>query len=210
MVDAINTGNPVSTTKFIINKYDDIDGKNVNQSTPRGRLCFRDANNRMTLPRDATEGAKAVYAVDWARPLNPPPYFAGAGLNGTAPYPFSDGSLGTQENTFTLDPDQAFNATWPIGFITYTVPPYFYDLPVTSGNKALVFDEGTFTYGSGNYVGNVTNYSVGQKVYAAFDSGNEGKITFASSGTTVVGVVQDREVFGPGTITVVLKGTGAL
>lgn len=210
MVDAINTGNPVSTTKFVINKYEDIDGKNVNQSTPRGRLCFRDANNRMTLPRDATEGAKAVYPVDWARPLNPPPYFAGAGLNGTAPYPFSDGSLGTQENTFTLDPDQAFNATWPIGFITYDVPPYFYDLPVTSGNKALVFDEGTFTYGSGNYIGNITNYSIGQRVYTAFDSGNEGKITFASSGTTVVGVVQDREVFGPGTLTVALKGTGAL
>jgi hypothetical protein len=29
MADAINTGNPVSTTKFIVNKYDDIDGSRV-------------------------------------------------------------------------------------------------------------------------------------------------------------------------------------
>lgn len=213
MVDAINTGNPVNTTKFIVNKYEDIDGQDarVNQETPRGRFCFRDTNGRLTLPRSTTEAAKAVYPVDWAKPLNPPPYFEGAGLNGSLPNSFNDGSLGNQETDFGLGFLQQFvDGTGVPAYKTYDIPPYFYDLPVTSGNKCLVFDEGTFTYGSGNYVGNVTNYTIGQRVYADFTSGNEGKFTFASSGTTVIGIVKERETFGPGTITIKTKGTEAL
>lgn len=211
MVDAINTGNPVDTTTFMWNKYDDIDGSNVNQSTPRGRFCFRDTNGRMTLPRTTAEAAKAVYPVDWARPLNPPPYFDGPGLNGQLPNGFDDGSLGTQENTFGLGFLQQFvNGVGVPAYKVYDIPPMMYGLPVTSGNKCLVFDEGTFTYGSGNYVGTVANYSIGQRVYADFTSGNEGKFTYASSGTTVIGVVTQRETFGTGTLTVKVKGTEAL
>lgn len=211
MPDAINTGNPVPFTKFIVNKYSDIDGgpARVGQETPRGRLCFRDTNERMVLPRTAVEAAKAVYPVDWAKPLNPPPYFEGAGLNGQLPNAFNDGSLNNQENDFDISFVNTFTAGVP-AYKTFDIPPQFYDLPVTSGNKCLVYDEGTFTYGSGNYVGVIGNYGIGQRVYVAFDSGNEGKLTYAASGTTVTGVVVQRETFGAGTLTVKLKGTTAL
>lgn len=211
MPDAINTGNPVPHTKFIVNKYDDIDGSRVSQETVRGRLCFRDTNGRMTLPRTAAEAAKAVYPVDWAKPLNPPPYFDGPGLNGGLPNALNDGSLDNQESDFDISFINTFTAGgWPVGYKTYDIPPHFYDLPVTSGNKCLVYDEGTVTYGSGNYIGVINNYSIGQKLYTAFDSGNEGKLTYASSGTTAVAVVTQRETFGEGTLTVKLKGTAAL
>ncbi len=210
MPDAINTGNPVPFTKFIVNKYDDIDGSRVNQETQRGRLCFRDSNGRMTLPRTAAEAAKAAFPVDWAKPLNPPPYYDGPGLNGQLPNAFNDGSLDNQESDFDISFINNFTAgVWP-GVKEYDIPPHFYDLPVTSGNKCLVYDEGTVTYGSGNYIGVINNYSIGQKLYTAFDSGNEGKLTYAASGTTAVAVVVDREVFGAGTLTVKLKGTAAL
>ena len=213
MPDAINTGNAVPFTKFIVNKYSDIDGgpARVSQETPRGRLCFRDTNGRMTLPRTATEAAKAVYPVDWAKPLNPPPYFDGPGLNGQLPNALNDGSLDNQESDFDISFINTFTqGGWPVGYKQYDIPPHFYDLPVTSGNKCLVYDQGTVTYGSGNYIGTITNYSIGQKLYTAFDSGNEGKLTHASSGTTVVAVVVQRETFGPGTLTVKLYGTPAL
>lgn len=210
MPDAINTGNPVPNTKFIVNKYDDIDGARVNQETQRGRLCFRDSNGRMTLPRTAGEAAKAAFPVDWAKPLNPPPYFDGPGLNGQLPNAFNDGSINNQESDFDISFINNFTAgVWP-GVKEYDIPPQFYDLPVTSGNKCLVYDEGTVTYGSGNYVGFINDYSIGQKLYAAFDSGNEGKLTYAASGTTAVAVVVNKDVFGPSTLTVKLKGTAAL
>jgi hypothetical protein len=212
MADAINTGNPVGTTKFIWNKYDDIDGARVAQSTPRGRLCFRDTDGRMVLPRTLTEAQKAVYPVDWAKPLNPPPYFDGPGLNGAPPNAYGDGSLYNQENGFALDPDLAFTTGWPTGVKVYDIPPLFYDLPVTSGNKGLVFDEGTFTYGSGNYTGVSSDYSVGTRVYTSYASGSEGMITAsgAAAGNTVVGTVVGRDIFGQNTVTVKLKGTNAL
>jgi hypothetical protein len=211
MADAINTGNPVPFTKFFYNKYDDIDGSRVSQQTERGRLCFRDTNGRMTLPRSAAEAAKAVYPVDWAEPLNPPPYFEGPGLNGQIPNALNDGSLDNQENDFDIAYLNNFTAGgWPVAYKQFDIPLKAYDLPVVSGNKCLVFDRGTFTYGSGNYIGVINNYTIGQAVYAAFDSGNEGKLTFASSGTTVVGFVTQRETFGAGTLTVKLKGTVAL
>lgn len=208
MADAINTGNPVSTTKFIVNKYDDIDGSNANQDTPRGRLAFRDTNNRMTLPRDAGEAAKAVFPIDHAKPLNPGPYFDGPGLNGSTLYPFNDGSLGNQESAFALAPDTAFMTPWPAAIKVYDIPPLFYDLPVTSGNKVLVFDEGTFTYGSGNYVGVSADYNYSALVYAAFSSGNEGKLS--ATGAAAVGFVVGKDIFGPDTITVKLRGHSAL
>jgi hypothetical protein len=212
MADAINTGNPVSTTKFIVNKYDDIDGSRVNQETPRGRLCFRDSNGRMTLPRTLTEAKKAVFPTDWAKPLNPPPYFDGPGLNGATLYPFSDGSLGSQENSFAMDPDVAFATPWPAGIKQYDIPPLFYDLPVTSGNKALVWDGGTFTYGSGNYMGVSSDYNLSTLVYTEYSSGNEGKLTTSGSiaGNVPVGQVLGRDIFGPNTITVKLRGTAAI
>ncbi len=204
---AIDTGNPVSTTQFMWNKYDDIDGRRTNQSTPRGRLCFRDANGRMTLPRTSGEAAKALYPTDWAKPLNPGPYFANAGgLNGTSLYPLNDGSLYEQENDFALDPDTAFSTPYPAAVgPEYEIPPLFYDLPVPSGAKCLVFDRGTFTYGSGNYVGTASAYGISDPVYAASSSGNEGKLTV--SGTSAVGFVVDKDVFGPNTITVKLFGS---
>lgn len=209
MPDAINTGNPVSTTKFIVNKYDDIDGNNhrVSQETPRGRLCFKDTNGRMTLPRTQAEAAKAVYPVDWAKPLNPPPYYDGPGLNGALPNALDDGSLDMQVSNFSLDMDQNFVANWPVGYKQYDIPPMFYDLPVTSGNKCLVWDGGTFTYGSGNYAGSISDYTIGQLVYTASEAGSEGKLT--TSGVVSVGHVHQRETFGPGTLTVKLKGTAA-
>lgn len=210
MVDAINTGNPVPFTKFIVNKYDDIDGSRVSQETHRGRFCFRDTDGRMTLPRTAGESAKAVYPVDWAKPLNPPPYYDGPGLNGQLPNPINDGSLNSQESGFNISFINNYTAGLTPAFMVYDIPPAMYDLPVTSGNKCLVYDEGTVTYGSGNYIGTITNYGIGQKLYVAFDSGNEGKLTYAASGTTAVAVVTQRETFGAGTLTVKLKGTQAL
>jgi len=203
---AIDTGNPTHTT-FIVNKYDDIDGRRVNQDTPRGRLCFRDANGRMTLPRSAGEADKALYPTDWAKPLNPGPYFLNAGgLNGTTLYPFDDGSLYNQENNFAIDPDVAFQTPWPAAVgPEYEISPLFYDLPVPSGAKCLVWDRGTFTYGSGNYVGGPSAYGISDPVYAATSAGNEGKLTV--SGTTAVGFVVDKDVFGPDTITVKLFGS---
>lgn len=212
MADAINTGNPVSTTKFILNKRGiDIKGDRVNQETPRGRLGFRDTNGRFTLPRTFAEADKAVFPLDWAKPLNPPPYFEGAGLNGAAPYPMNDGSLYEQENDFSLDPDQNFSTPWPVGYVQYDLPPALYDKPVTSGNKALAYDGGTFTYGSGNYVAPLSSYTIGAPVYAAYTSGDEGKLTYTSSGvTTKVGHVRSKEVFGVNTLTVDLKGEAGL
>jgi hypothetical protein len=211
MADSINTGNPVPFTHFIWNKYEDIDGSRTNQVTVRGRLCFRDANGRMTLPRSSAEAAKAVYPVDWAKPLNPPPYFEGPGLNGQIPNSLNDGSLDNEENAFNISFINTFTAGgWPAAYKQFDIPLAMYDLPVVSGNKCLVFDEGTFTYGSGNYVGTIADYTVGQRVYTAFDAGNEGKLTVAASGSTVVGVVSQRETFGAGTLTVKLKGTAAL
>lgn len=212
MVDAINTGNPVSTTKFRLNKRGiDIKGGRANQETPRGRLGFRDTNGRFTLPRTLAEASKAVFPLDWAKPLNPPPYFEGAGLNGSAPYPFNDGSLDNQESDFALDPDTLFTTPWPIGFVQYDLPPAMYDVAVTSGNKVLVYDGGTFTYGSGNYIAPLSSYTIGAPVYAAYTSGDEGKVTYAASGTpNVVGYVREKETFGAETLTVDLLGTAGL
>lgn len=212
MADAINTGNPVSTTQFIVNKYADIDGgpARVSQETPRGRFCFRDTNGRMTLPRTATEAALAVYPVDWAKPLNPPPYFDGPGLNGGLPNDFNDGSLDNQESGFNISLINNYVNGIYAGHREFDIPPQFYDLPVTSGNKCLVYDMGTVTYGSGNYVGVINNYAIGQRVYVAFDAGNQGKLSYAASGTTVAAIVVQRDTFGPGTLTVKLKGTSAL
>lgn len=212
MADAITTGNPVSTTKFRLNKRGiDIQGARVNQTTPRGRLGFRDTDGNFTLPRTFTEATKAMFPLDWAKPLNPPPYFEGAGLNGAAPYPMNDGSLDNQENDFVLDPDLLFTTPWPVGFVQYDIPPQFYDTAVTSGNKALVYDGGTFTYGSGNYVAPLSSYTIGAAVYAAYTSGDEGKITYAASGVTAkVGHVRSKEVFGTNTLTVDLVGRSGL
>lgn len=212
MVDAINTGNPVSTTKFIVNKYDDIDGSRANQESPRGRLAFRDTDGRMTLPRDLTEAAKACFPIDHAKPLNPGPYFDGPGLNGTTLYPFNDGSLGNQENDFALDPDTAFTTPWPAAIKVYDIPPMFYDLPVESGNKVLVWDAGTFTYGSGNYTGVSSDFNYSSPVYADYTTGNEGKITVSGSAAanTVQGTVVGKDIFGQNTITVKLRGSAAL
>lgn len=210
MTDAINTGNPVRNT-FIVNKYDDIDGSRVSQETPRGRLCFRDTNGRMTLPRTGVEATKAAFPVDWAKPLNPPPYFDGAGLNGSQLYGVNDGSFNEQETDFKLDPDLAFQTPWPAAIKIYEIPPQFYNLPVTSGNKCLVYDEGTFTFASGAYVGTSSDFIKGAAVYASYASGHEGKLT--TSGVTsaaALGMVVDKDVFGVDTITVKLKGTGAI
>lgn len=211
MADAITTKNPVKA-HFIVNKYDDIDGSRVNQETQRGRLCFRDTNGRMTLPRTWDEANKALFPVDWAKPLNPGPWFDGAGLNGATLYPFSDGSLNAQENTYAIDPDTAYSTPWPAAVKQYDVYPALYDLPITSGNKCLVYDEGTFTYASGlGFVGAVTQYNIGAAVYAEFGTGAEGKLTYTASGTAnPVGFVVDKGVFGPDTITVKVKGTAGL
>lgn len=208
MADAIDTGNPV-TTPFVINKYEDIDQGRINQTTARGRLAFKDTNGRYTLPRTNAEAAKAVFVVDWPKPLNPPPYFEGAGLNGAPPYPFSDGSYNAQTDTWTLDTDVAYQTPWPVGYVTYEVPPLFYNVAMTSGNKCLVFDGGTFTYASGSYVGGLANYAFGGKIYPSFESGHEGKVSYIPSGVAV-GFVFDMETFGAGTLTVKMKGNDAL
>jgi len=211
MADAINTGQSV-VTNFKVNKYDDIDGKRVNQETARGRLCFLDTNGRMTLPRTLTETKKAMFPVDWAKPLNPGPWFDGPGLNGATLYPANDGSLNNQESDFDLDPDQNFTTPWPAAIKEYEVYPALYGLPVTSGNKALVYDGGTFTFASGAFVGIISEYNYGSLIYASYTSGNEGKITVSggASGETAVGVVVDKDVFGPNTVTVKLKGRNAV
>lgn len=210
MADAINTGNPTQPT-FIVNKYDDIDGSRANQETPRGRLCFRDTNGRMTIPRTAVEASKAVFPVDWAKPLNPAPYYEGPGLNGSLPNSFDDGSFDAQQNTFELDPDAAFVANWPVGYKEYDIPPHLLNLPVTSGNKVLIWDAGVFTYGSGNYVGPLSGYTLGAPVYVATGSASTtgGMITASGSGSNV-GHVYSKEVFGQNTLTVKLKGTAAI
>lgn len=210
MADAITTGNPVKNT-FIVNKYDDIDGSRASQETPRGRLCFRDTNGRMTLPRTGVEAAKAAFPVDWAKPLNPGPYFEGAGLNGSQIYGVNDGSFSEQENDFTIDPDVAFQTPWPAALKVFEIPPMFYNAPVTSGNKVLAYDGGTFTFASGNYVGLPATFVKGAAVYASYASGHEGKLT--ASGVTsaaALGFVVDKDVFGADTITVKLKGRNAL
>lgn len=206
MADAIQITNQAPST-FIVNKYDDIDGSRVNQETARGRLCFRDTNGRMTLPRNGTEAQYALYPVDWAKPLNPPPYYDGPGLNGGLPNAWNDGSLNLQETDFELNITNAFVSNWPVGVKQYDIPPHFYNLPVTSGNKCLVWDGGTFTYGSGNYVGVIGDYTVGRPVYVSLDSATRGMI--AASGTFAVGTVTQKDVFGQNTITVKLKGTAA-
>jgi hypothetical protein len=212
MADAINSGNPVDTTQFIVNKYHDIDGKRVNQQTARGRFCFIDSNGRMTLPRDLTEARKAVFPVDWPKPLNPGPYFAGPGLNGAQVNGLNDGSLDNQEGAYTLDPDQMYVSNWPTGVTQYDLPLHLYGLPVASGNKALAFDGGTFTFGSGAYVGLSSAYTRGTPVFVDYTAGNEGKLTVsgAAASNTVVGRVLDKDVFGQNTITVKLKGLAAL
>lgn len=210
MADAINTGNPTSTL-FIVNKYDDIDGSRVSQDTPRGRLCFRDTDGRMTIPRTAGEALKAVYPVDWAKPLNPPPYYEGPGLNGQLPNAWNDGSLNNQENDFEIDPDVTFTANgWPVGIKAYDLPPAFYNISVTSGNKCLVFDEGTFTYASGNYVGTSSDFAIGAAVWTATGTylTTGGMLTASGSGPSV-GRVVGKDTFGQNTITVKLKGTAA-
>lgn len=213
MADAINTGNPTSAT-FVVNKYEDIAGSRVAQSTERGRFCFRDTDGRMLLPRTLVEAKKAVFPVDWAKPLNPGPYFNnGEGLNGSTLYPFNDGSLFNQENDFALDPDAAFTTPWPAAVgPTYDIPPLFYNLPVPSGAKCLVYDEGTFTYGSGNYVGVSSDYNIGSRVFADYTTGNEGKITTSggASGETAVGVVIDKGAFGQNTLIVRAFGAEGL
>lgn len=212
MANAINTGNPVQPVLFIVNKYDDISGARVNQETPRGRLCFIDSNGRLSTPNTFAESKKAVFPTDWAKPLNPAPYFDGPGLNGNPIYGFSDGSLDAQETEFTMDPDLAYQTPWPAAVKVYDLPPHLYGLPVTSGNKALYYDEGVFTYGSGNFVGASSTYSPGDLVYAEYSSGNEGKVTRAlSSGTGVpVGIVEQVDTFGAETVTVRMRGVAAL
>lgn len=210
MADAINTGNPTQPT-FIVNKYDDIDGSRVSQETPRGRLCFKDTNGRMTIPRTAAEAAKAVFPTDWAKPLNPGPYYEGPGLNGGLPNPLNDGSLDAQESGFTMDPDLAYVANWPVAFKTYDIPPMLLNVPVTSGNKCLIWDAGVFTFGSGNYVGPLSGYTIGNPVYVATGSASTtgGMITASGSGSNV-GHVYSKEVFGTNTLTVKLKGSAAI
>jgi hypothetical protein len=214
MADAINTNNATNPT-FIVNKYDDIDGATVAQSTPRGRFAFRDTDGRMLLPRTLTEAKKAIFPVDWAKPLNPGPYFNnGQGLNGSTLFPFNDGSLFNQENDFDIDPDVAFSTPWPSAIgPTYEIPPLLYDVAVPSGAKCLVYDgEGTFTFGSGNYTGVSSDYAIGSRVYANYTSGNEGKITVSGGAASevAVGTVVDKERFGKNTVTIKTRGIAAL
>lgn len=211
MVNAINTGNPVKST-FVVNKYADIDGARCAQETPRGRLCYRASNGRLTLPTTLTEAKLAVFPVDWAKPLNPGPYYDGPGLNGQTLYSVNDGSLDLQESDFKIDPDAAFQTPWPAAVKEYDLPPALYNLPVTSGNKVLVYDEGTFTYGSGNYSGIISQYNYGSRIYADYTSGNEGKITVSggASGEVVIGTVVGVQLFGQNTVTVKMKGRNAL
>lgn len=211
MADAINTGNPVKST-FVVNKYSDIDEGRVAQETPRGRLCFRDTNGRLTLPTTIAQARKAVFPVDWAKPLNPPPYYDGPGLNGNPIYGTNDGSYDLQGSDFSFDPDQNFQTPWPAAVKVYDLPPSLYNLPVTSGNKVLVYDEGTFTFGSGNYSGIITEFNPASLVYTDYTSGNEGKITVSggAAGNTAQGFVEYVDLFGKNTVTVKLRGHNAL
>jgi hypothetical protein len=165
----------------------------------------------MVLPTTQAEAQIAVFPVDWAKPLNPPPYYDGPGLNGATLYAQNDGSLNEQESDFLLDPDLGFQVPWPAGIKEYDLPPALYNLPVTSGNKVLVYDEGTFTYGSGNYSGVISDFTRGSLIYTDYTAGNEGKITVsgALSGTSV-GIVTMVDTFGTNTVTVKLKGHNAL
>lgn len=208
MADAIVTRNPVPVVPFVVNKYEDISGARVNQETPRGRLCFIDTNGRLSLPNSSGDAKVAVFPVDWPKPLNPPPYFEGPGLNGAPPYAFSDGSLDAQENTFLMDPDQAYQTPWPLGVKQYDLPPALYGLPVTSGNKALYYDEGVFTYGSGNFVGAPEDYVPGAFVSVAYDAGNEGKPTYTVA-NAIVGMVEQVNTFGDWTVTIRMRGVSA-
>jgi hypothetical protein len=87
-----------------------------------------------------------------------------------------------------------------------------YNLPVASGNKVLVYDEGTFTFGSGNYSGDIVDFHPATLVYSDYTSGNEGKITVsgAAGGNAAVGHVTNVDVFGTNTVTVKFKGHNAL
>jgi len=211
MADAITAmRNPVSAA-FMVNKYDDIDGARVNQSTARGKLCFRDSDGRMVLPATQAQANKAVSAVDWAKPLNPGPYFNnGNGLNGTGLYPFSDGTEGAAENSFTMDPNEAFQTPWPAAVAVYEIPPLFYNQPVPSGAMCLVYDgETTVTYASGYYTGLITDFTVGAGVYADWATTTKGNVTagsFNASGVAI-GMVMSRGTFGDQTLTVKLFGT---
>jgi hypothetical protein len=211
MADAIVTVNRVQTL-FVVNKYDDIDGSRVAQQTPRGRFCYRNASGMMVLPKSGAESDKAMYPVDWNKPLNPPPYFDGPGLNGNPIYPFDDGTKDASESTFAMDPDQTYQTPWPAAIKVYELPPALYGLPVTSGNRCLVYDAGTFTYGSGNYTGYIEDYVIGSPVYASNSGGTEGMLssTAENGATHAVGTVQFKEVFGAKTVTVKLKGTMGL
>jgi hypothetical protein len=211
MADAITTVNPVKST-FVVNKYSDIDEGRVAQDTPRGRLCFRDTNGRFTLPTTLAQARKAVFPVDHAKPLNPPPYFDGPGLNGNPIYGVNDGSYDVQGTGFEFDPDQAFQIPWPAAIKVYDLPPSLYNVSVTSGNKILAYDEGTFTFGSGNYSGGIQDYHPATLVYADYVSGNNGKITIsgAEAGGVSVGHVEYVDLFGKNTVTVKLKGHNAL
>ncbi len=210
MADAINTGNPTSI-KFIVNKYDDIDGSRATSEIPRGRLCFIASNGRMSLPTSAAEALKAVFPVDWAAPLNPPPYYEGAGLNGSLPNAVNDGSLDNQQNDFSIDQDSDYVANFPLAFKTYDTPPQWRDLPVTSGNMVRVYDGGTFTYASGNYYGVSSDYALGAAVWTAAGTitTTAGMLTASGSGASVGRVIQ-KDTFGQNTITVRLKGNDAL
>jgi hypothetical protein len=211
VTNAIDTSSSVSIS-FIVNKYDDIDGTTAAQSTPRGRLCFRDSDGRMVLPRTLAEAQKAVFPVDWHQPMNPGPYFAGVGWNGQTIYPFNDGSLGMQTTDFSLDPDQRYQTPFPVAILQYDVPLKMFGLPVASGNVCLAYDGGVYTYASGNYVGQITDFGLGTPVYVDYTTGNEGKITASGSaaGNTIVGFVERKEDFGTYTLTVKLKGRMAL
>ena len=213
MADAISTGNPVKM-QFNVNKYDDIGGSRVSQLTGRGRFCFIDTTGYMTLPRTFAEANKAVIPVDWAKPLNPGPYFnTGDGLNGSTFNPFSDGSLGSQESGFAINPDTAFSAAWPAAITVYDVPPLFYNVAVPSGAKCLTYNgEAVVTYGSGNYDGYITDYALGSKVYASLTAGKLGCVApVAASGVTVaIGVVLSKGVFGDQTLTITTRGLSAI
>jgi hypothetical protein len=89
----------------------------------------------------------------------------------------------------------------------------FYDLPVTSGNKVLVFDGGTFTYGSGNYTGVSSDYQLLDHLY----SQTIPQVMRVSQPylvmllpNTVMGTVVGKDIFGTNTITVKLRGNAAV
>jgi hypothetical protein len=109
-----------------------------------------------------------------------------------------------------MDPDLTFQTPWPAAIKQYDLPPALYGLPVTSGNKCLVYDGGVFTYGSGAYMGVLSDYVIGSAVYVDFGSGTEGMLSYTSGSTRSVGTVYAKEVFGDNTVTVKLKGVDGL